>query len=143
MRLLDADRPVRIPVGGTTEVMVGAPIKNPRGEFIFVLSQPPPGITIAKLNEHGRRSGIVLQAGPDAKPGLQDNLIVDVFLESTVQPKKDNPKKNPNPADQPTTKAAGRDAGKNQAQPKPKSPPKKRRIPLGNLPAIPFEVVKE
>ena len=48
------------------------------------------------------------------KPGLKGNLIVDAFTERTMDPSGDG-----------------------------KQPANKRRVPLGTLPAIPFEIVKQ
>jgi hypothetical protein len=77
------------------------------------LSESPEGITIRDVTT--RRDGIeiVLAADPEkAEAGLRGNLIVESFVERTPKP---------------------RDG---------KARSRKRRVPLGVLPAIPFEIVE-
>jgi hypothetical protein len=104
--------PVRIPLGGTTRVRVGTPRGMLMGVVHFELSQPPDGIVIQSVSPFERGSEIVLRSdATKVKTGLKGNLIVDAFAE----------------------KAPASNNAKAQAN--------KRRVPIGTLPAVPFEIV--
>jgi hypothetical protein len=104
--------PVKIPAGGTARVQVAVPTGMFMGEIQLELSDPPEGIDIQKVSPSPRGTEIVLHSdAAKVKPGLKGNLIVSAFTERTP--------------------AAGDDKAKAV----------RRRIPLGTLPAIPFEVV--
>jgi hypothetical protein len=110
------EQPVRIPAGRTVRVRVQyrMPANNRLGEVQFELSEPPDGVGLRESVPVQEGTELVLQCdAAKAKPGLRGNLIVDVFAERSVTPPNQN-------------------AG-----------PIKRRIELGTLPAIPFEIVKE
>ena len=107
--------PVRIPMGGTASVPVRVPGRSFFGTYQFELSDPPDGITIENVSLDRSKSEIVLKCdAKTAKPGLTGNLIVSVYAAKT-----------------------GEDSGKGKEQ------RKKRRILMGTLPAIPFEVVAD
>jgi len=111
-RLL-GDQHVRLPAGGSARVRIAAPARQLAGQLRFTLSEPPDGITIGDVSYERGAVVIVLHAEAGrAEPGLRDNLIVDAFAERTVV----SP------------------VGQQQAE--------KRRIPLGTLPAISFEIPK-
>ena len=74
------------------------------------LSDPPKGITLDSYDMRMTGGTIVLKADPNAKPGTRGNLIVDAYM---VRP-------------------AGQGSGPRQRQ--------GRRVPIGCLPAIPFEI---
>ena len=82
------------------------------GQVRLELSEPPEGIAIQKVSRFEGGVAIDLRTnGEKIKPGLKGNLIVNAFVERV-----------------PRTKDG-----------KPRGP--RRRIPMGTLPAIPFEVV--
>jgi hypothetical protein len=79
----------------------------------FELNEPPEGVQLKEAPAIQGGNELVLQCdAAKAKPGWKGNLIVNVFTERMIQP--------PNKG----------------------ATPQKRRIPLGSLPAIPFEIVK-
>lgn len=98
--------------GGTTEVRVSTPNRLSEDNFKFELSEPPDGISIAHIAQGDAETKIALHSdAARIKPGTTGNLIVTVI---SVRQR---------PA------AAGKPQG-NQ-----------RRIALGALPAIPFEII--
>jgi hypothetical protein len=119
--------PVQIPLGGTARVRVTMPATRFLEKIQYELSEPPEGITIqdAASDQQGTGSptrnsalgvpaDLVLQSdAAKTKVGLRGNLIVQVF----------------------GARAPGAKAGKAKAN--------QPRIPLGVLPAIPFEVVRQ
>lgn len=117
LKLMDED-PVELPVGGTARVRLSVP-NGPRasnrsflGQIRLALNDPPDGIAIEEDTPIRSETVIALTTDAEAvQPGRKGNLIVDVFMERTASSR----------------------GGKPQAA--------KRRIPLGTLPAIPFEVV--
>jgi hypothetical protein len=110
-RILSAT-PLKIPADGTAPVQVSVPAGPMIAKIEFELSEPPAGLTIKTVTPLGGGSEIVLQTGgAKVKPGLKGNLIVTAFAEAPPASAKDNPQG------------------------------AKRRIPLGALPAIPFEIV--
>jgi hypothetical protein len=110
------EQPVRIPAGRTVRIRVQyrMPANNPLGEVQFELSEPPEGVGLRELLPVQEGTDLVLQCdAAKAKPGLRGNLIVAVFAERSVTPANQNAR------------------------------PTRRRIALGTLPAIPFEIVRE
>jgi hypothetical protein len=106
--------PVKIPVGGTARVRIAAPSRAFADRFQLELNEPPEGITVKSVSPTREGAEIVLQsAAAKVKPGLQGNLIVDVFAGKSLE------------------------AGKGKAQ------ANRRRTPLATLPAIPFEIVQQ
>ncbi len=104
---------VKLPAGGTAPVRFLTPLGRLGDQLELELSEPPDGITIRKTSP--RPEGLDIVLGADAgkvKPGLKGNLIVSAFM----------------------LRRAGPDSKKPPAQ--------NRRVPLGVLPAIPFEVVE-
>jgi hypothetical protein len=107
-------RVLEIPAGGAIGLRVEAtlPAKSQIEKVSYELNDPPPGISIQRISQNAGGTEIFLRCdAAKAKPGLQGNLIVDISGERTP------------PA------ANGKPAGARQ------------RVPLGTLPAIPFEVV--
>lgn len=105
--------PVRISAGGTALVWLTFSNRGMLEALKLKLSAPPEGLTLKNVSVVPAGLMLVLKADADAlHVGYADNLIVEAFLE--VQPK-------------------GKDG---------KPANKKRRVPLGVLPAIPFEVVQ-
>jgi hypothetical protein len=107
-------RTLEIPAGGTVSLRVEAllPPNSAIENVRYELNDPPEGIAIQKTTPIPGGADIVLRCdGAKAKPGLEGNLIIDIAGERTP------------PA------ANGRPAGTRQ------------RVPLGTLPAVPFEIV--
>ena len=105
---------LEIPVGGTVRVRVEAslPPNSPIEKMRYELNDPPEGISIQETAPVPGGAELVLRSdGAKAKAGLRGNLIIDISGERTP------------PA------ANGRPAGARQ------------RVPLGTLPAVPFEIV--
>ena len=115
------DGPIQLAPNGTTHVRLQGPKHLGKRKLELKLSQPPPGIS---LDAFSLTPGFInLDLTTDAKttkPGLVGNLIIEVFTEVTPRKK-----------------------GDAKAKPKAKAPEKKRRISLGVLPAIPFEIAAQ
>jgi hypothetical protein len=109
-----SELPVKIPAGGTTQVRAMLmPGVLTFEKVQLELSEPPEGISVREVSLDQQNAQIVLQSdAAKTKPGLRGNLIVEISGERTP------------PA------AAG------------KAKANRQRIPLGILPAIPFEIVK-
>jgi hypothetical protein len=102
------------------------------------LNEPPDGISLQELSEIGRGTEIVLKSdAAKLKAGTAGNLIVNVFLTP----------KNPAPriaaqgvaASQSTTQST---TAATTAPARPQNNPP-RRVLVGTLPAIPFEIVAD
>lgn len=105
-------QPVKLPVGGTARVEMSSSQNLPFDLLRFALSQPPDGIVLESVSPFENGLAIQLRAAVEkAKPGLKGNLLIDVTTVRGVGPKN----------------------AKGQRR--------KQRIPLGTLPAIPFEIV--
>jgi hypothetical protein len=112
LKILDPT-PVKIPAGGTTEVRVKTPARAFADNFQLELNQPPDGISIANIAPGDAETKITLHSDADRiKPGATGNLIVNIMAKR-----------------QRAAPAGGKAQG-NQ-----------RRVALGTLPAIPFEIV--
>jgi hypothetical protein len=107
------DNRVKVPVGGTAQIHVGVPAAQLGNQVTFALSDPPEGISIAGVSKGNGTLDVLLRADGKVKPGVKGNLIVDA---SIIRPR--NPA-NPNPG-----------------------PNANRPVPIGTLPAIPFEIVQ-
>jgi hypothetical protein len=105
--------PVKIPAGGTAQVRVRTPARASADSFQLELSEPPDGISIANVAQGDAETKIVLHSdAARIKPGATGNLIVNIMAKR-----------------QRAAPAGGKAQG-NQ-----------RRVALGTLPAIPFEIV--
>jgi hypothetical protein len=105
------DGPVSIPAGGTARVQIAAAAFADR--FQFELSDPPEGIAIKNVSHTDSGAQILIASDASkTKPGLKGNLIVNVL---------------PGQAGQFAAKA--------------KRPAAPRRVSIGTLPAVPFEIV--
>lgn len=105
--------PVKIPVGGAARLRLGGLGASYLDRFDLELSDPPPGVSLGKAATTERGAEIVFESdAKTSKAGLKGNLIVGLV-----------PARNP----------AATQKAKKQANP--------RRVPLGTLPAIPFEIV--
>jgi hypothetical protein len=127
-----SELPVKIPLGGTAQVRVTLPAARFLEKVRFELSEPPEGITVQNASSDrqadqkgsasprrnsasGVATDLVLQSdAAKTKPGLRGNLIVEVSGE----------------------RAPGAGTGKAKAK------ANRQRIPLGVLPAIPFEIIR-
>jgi hypothetical protein len=103
--------PIKIPAGGTALLLAHVPTGPLMDSIEFELSDPPDGITIKEVSKLPEGSGILLHADAAiVTPGLQGNLIVNASSQRLPRAGEDQP------------------------------PANMRRIPMGSLPAIPFEV---
>jgi hypothetical protein len=104
---------VQIPAGGSATVRITGPIPPPDRKLDLNLVDPPPGIAFGNIKRGLGWLAFDLCADANAPPGLADNAIVEAFTEVQFKARND-PK---------TTRT--------------------RRIRLGVLPAIGFQVVTE
>jgi hypothetical protein len=116
------EAPVKLPAGGITSLKFSLP-RGPMFENIqLALISPPDGVSIQNASPAQDSMTLVLQADADkAKPGQKGNLIIEASAERNINPGGGTPGGTP-PANKP--------------------PANKRRVSLGALPAIPFEIVK-
>lgn len=111
VKILDAT-PIKIPAGGTARVRLNAPALAQTDKVQIELSEPPDGLTIKGLAPIREGTEITLQCDAGkVKPGIRGNLIFNIMVERDF--------------------GSGNESG----------PETKRRISLGTLPAIPFEIV--
>ncbi len=104
--------PIQIPEGGTASVRLSVPRRSMARRFQCEIKDPSKGVTLDDVNYSPGVVTLTLKADRElAKSGIADNLIVEVFTEW---------------------------AGNNQ-EGKPTQEP--RKVSLGVLPAIPFEIV--
>lgn len=116
---------IRLPVGGRASFTVETPPKARRGGRVsLALNDPPPGVTLETTHEAGGRIEVVLAASADAKPGARGNLIFDIILDRTDTPR--------SPSAPSAAPASGAPPPRREAQ---------RRVTLGQLPAISYEIV--
>lgn len=112
---------IRLPVGGRASFTVETPPPARRGGHIsLTLNDPPPGVTLEKVHESGGRMEVVLAASAEAKPGTRGNLIFDIII---------------------VRADSSRRSSAASAEPASGAPPAPRRVPLGQLPAIAYEIV--
>jgi len=116
--------PARVAGAGTLKITAGNTVRlraelslppaSPIEKVEYELNDPPAGIALKEALPAPGGAELVLQCDPaKAKPGLRGNLIVDVSGERTPPPS-----------------ANGRPAAT-----------ARQRVPLGTLPAVPFEIV--
>jgi len=103
--------PVKIPAGGTAKVHVGMPLTTFFGKVQLELNEPPDGITIKDVTASRDGTEILLATESDK---IKPGLKGNLIVNAFA------------------AAGAPRKAGKGAAQP---------RVPIGTLPAIPFEVV--
>ena len=109
-----SEGPVHIPVGGAAEVHVKTHRRPQLKTLELIISDPPAGITLhdAKLADDGLT--FRLQADPkETQVGAAGNLIIRAYTQVQDKPKEKGGKKIPG---------------------------RKRRVPLGVLPAVPYVV---
>ncbi len=120
--------PVKIPAGDATRVRISVPIGPFMSNVQFELSEPPDGISI----QESSLTELVLAAdAAKVKPGQKGNLIIKWSAERPI-PAANQPAK---PA--PPTAGSGKTAVDAKT---PNAAPAKRRVTLGSLPALPFEI---
>ena len=106
------DVPVRIPVGGSRQVVVKTRKNILLQQLRLELNDPPKGLSLHDVSVVAQGLQFRLKADKDAvKSGFADNLIVEAFREFTPK---------------------GKDG-----KPRPK-----RRWPVGYLPAVPIQIVQ-
>ncbi len=87
---LPGGRPIYVPVGGTGRVGIRTTSLGKLEGIRFELSEPPKGVSLGPAS--AVEGGLFLEINADAaaaKPGLSDNLIVEVYRESQGPPKAD------------------------------------------------------
>ena len=118
---------LRVPVGGAVPVRVKAPPSPMLEQVRLALSDPPKGVSLGPVSATADGMTFTVQADRQAAPvGYQDNLIVAAFAEVEVAP----------------AGAKAVPAGGKTAPSGIQAAPQKRRVALGTLPAIPFEIVR-
>jgi hypothetical protein len=118
---------LRVPVGGAVPVRVKAPPSPMLEQVRLALSDPPKGVSLGPVSATADGMTFTVQADRQAAPvGYQDNLIVAAFAEVEVAP-----------AGAKAVPAGGKTAPSGS-----QAAPQKRRVALGTLPAIPFEIVR-
>jgi hypothetical protein len=106
------DQPLKVPVGGTARLAVELPPTRLGNTVQFELSEPPEGIGFKEAVVRQGGAALVFQSDSGkVKPGQRGNLIVLAFANRPAPETEGKPRANP------------------------------RRVPLGALPAIPFEIV--
>ncbi len=106
-----AERPLKIPAGGTAQFRVVFPALRQFESSQFELHDPPDGISVGEVSTNLQGARVVLECdSAKVKPGTSGNLVFTISGERT-------PPRGNQPA-----------------------PPPRRRITIGTLPAIPFEV---
>lgn len=113
-----ADKPpVKIPMGGMGKVRLNTKQRRKLHKVELELRDPTKGVTVqdVALDANGLTFNIKVEDDA-AEAGFADNLIVEAFVHFPAR-------------------------GKGKKQPA-KGPPKMRRVSVGYLPAIPFEVVQ-
>ena len=109
-RLLD-ETPIKLLAGSTTKVRFFLRNRQLANQLQLTLSEPPDGISIKNVSPTPQGIAVALHADAEkVKSGLKGNLLVEAFIK----------------------RAAKRKDGKPRGG--------KRRVPLGPLPAIPFEI---
>lgn len=106
--------PLRLRAGESARVAVAMPIQQMMGKIEFALNDAPDGIVIKEAVTGENRADLLLETDATRlKPGTKGNLVIQAFAERGPQSNRQEPSARP------------------------------RRVPLGALPAIPFEVVGE
>jgi len=103
--------PLRIPAGGTASVRVGIPAETPAGKIELELSDPPDGIALRDVAGKALTSELVLEGDADTAKAGLRGNLIVSAFLVQEQPATDE------------------------------RPANVRRIPLGVLPAMPFEIV--
>ncbi|MBN1491667.1 MAG: PPC domain-containing protein [Phycisphaerae bacterium] len=105
--------PVRIPAGGSTQARLRSPRRAALQDLRLDLREAPDGLTLSDVTPVRDGVAFTLSAAAETVPvGFADNLIVEAYVERTIT-SRDN-----------------------------KAPKETQRVPLGVLPAIPFEIVQ-
>jgi len=111
-RIVDGET-VKLPAGGTARVRVSAARTPDMQQVQVELSDPPEGIAVRKVEAKGSQLSVWLGAdGDNIKPGLKGNLIASAVRVYEIKDRDGKPTGNT------------------------------RRVALGTLPAIPFEIVQ-
>ena len=110
---LASSGPVRVPAGGSAQVRIRT-LKRPRLRDIQLeIREPPEGMTLQDITVEPDGLAFMVKAdGNTLQVGFADNLIVEAFIDMADRQESD------------------------------KTPKQQRRISLGVLPAIPYEIVQ-
>ncbi len=105
--------PVRIPAGGSAQVLIKSRRRTVLKEIQLQLNEPPEGLTLHDVTVVPEGLAFQLKADKDTmQSGFADNLIVEAFREFTPKQQEGKPA------------------------------PQKRRVSMGVFPAIPIEIVQ-
>jgi len=86
---------VTLTPGGTVELSLPAAPKLPLDRVQLELNDPPEGIRLQEVREDQGRLTLILHADAEqAKPGLEGNLILDLFIERNQQTPAKKPARN-------------------------------------------------
>lgn len=77
--------PVRVPSGGSAEVRVTTPPFPEMGDIQLALVDPPPGISLGDITAQADGLSFALNADNTAKAGAADNMIVEAYLNPSVE----------------------------------------------------------
>ena len=106
----------RLHAGGSVRMQAALPAMRAFEHVTLELSEPPEGVTLRDVSVNGNEAEFVIDADRSkAQPGLRGNLII-VVSGQRVPPQRGGQAAAPGPA-------------------------ARRRIPIGTLPAIPFEII--
>jgi hypothetical protein len=113
-RELVSPTPVELPVGGTATLRFRGAWKPRDDEIELEMIDPPAGVGVHELKVRPNEALVTLSVdAEEAEQGLEGNLILECFLEKILEPKEGRP----------TART--------------------RRVSLGLLPAVPFEIVED
>ncbi|MCC6127177.1 MAG: PPC domain-containing protein [Pirellulales bacterium] len=102
---------LKIPAGQTAALRFSGPRGPMLNQLQLTLKDPPEGIIVEKVSSGSEGLDLLLHADAEkVKSGQKGNLLVDVSIERSITSEKGKPQTG------------------------------KRRVPLGTLPAIPFEI---
>jgi len=122
---IETPTPLRLVAGGDTTLRVRSTGRPPFGQVQVTLGEPPEGVSVKSVSAKDTLIEIVLQTDAEkAKVGVKGNLVFTATAQR--DPLKNPP---PAPAATPDAKAPPPGGGANL------------RVPLGVLPAVPFEIV--
>lgn len=143
-----SEGPVVLSPGKVARLRIVAPALQAEDALEFQLSEPPEGVSISSCSADGRQVELTLQCdGSKAKTGVAGNLIITGVATRIIPPAP------PKPAatamrlaatgTRPAATAAATSTAPASAPAPPKPPPKpvRRKIQLGYVPAVPFELV--
>ena len=127
---------VNIRRGQATAIRFRVPQHPMLNEIRFELSDPPEGMTLDRIDRSpGEVSIVILAAANAPEAGYRDNLIVELKLERRPEGAANKPESR-----QGQPKPNNRNGSATALKTRP-APSAVKLIPVGSLPAIPFQIV--